>query len=577
MVGVRELWGYVRACRAALALALVLTLLASAAALAQPLTAKAVVDALGAGQALATPLVLLSALVVVSAAAAGGGTWLLDRTGERVVLSVRRRLSFRLTRLRVVELDRHAAGNLVARATSDSNLMRTAATTGLVEIVDGSLSFVATFGLMVFLDVRLTLLTAGVLVVVGAVVGVILPRIRAAVTRAQEAVGVLGAALDRALGAARAVKANAAEARETARINVASEQGYQAGLVGARYSALVAMVTELSLQASFLVVLGVGGAFVAAGSLPVSTLVAFLLALFYLTAPIASLTSGVTQLQQGLGAVIRLREVTSLEVEDDVDIPPASLPMTGRVSRAPEIRLDGVSFAYRDREPALRHLSLTIPPNRVTALVGPSGAGKSTVFALLLRFYEPSTGAIYLDDRDIAGMSRAELRNHLAWVDQDSSALSGTLAENLRFGAPQATDDDLRAALSEVRLEGLIERLPQGWHSEIGGRGAAISGGERQRLAIARALLRCPAVLLLDEASSQLDTLNELALRETITRVARRATVVIIAHRMATVTAADHIAVLEAGTLTASGTHDELVTTSALYRDLAATQLSGAH
>ena len=330
---------------------------------------------------------------------------------------------------------------------------------------------------------------------------------------------------------------------------------------------------------SFLVVLGVGGAFVAAGSLPVSTLVAFLLALFYLTAPIASLTGGATQLQQGLGAVVRLREVTGLEVEDDIDAgsSPASPPTVRGAPRAPQIRIDGVSFAYPDREPALRHLSLTIPPNRVTALVGPSGAGKSTLFALLLRFHEPSTGTIYLDDRDIAEMSRAELRSRLAWVDQDSSALSGTLAENLRFGAPQATDDDLRAALSEVRLEGLIEQLPEGWHSEVGGRGAAISGGERQRLAIVRALLRRPAVLLLDEASSQLDTVNELALRETIVRLARRATVVIIAHRMATVTAADHIAVLEAGALTASGIHDELVETSVLYRNLAATQLSGAH
>lgn len=333
------------------------------------------------------------------------------------------------------------------------------------------------------------------------------------------------------------------------------------------------------LQVSFLVVLGVGGAFVAAGSLPVSTLVAFLLALFYLTAPIASLTGGATQLQQGLGAVVRLREVTGLEVEDDIDAgsSPASPPTVRGAPRAPQIRIDGVSFAYPDREPALHHLSLTIPPNRVTALVGPSGAGKSTLFALLLRFHEPSTGTIYLDDRDIAEMSRAELRSRLAWVDQDSSALSGTLAENLRFGAPQATDDELRAALSEVRLEGLIEQLPEGWHSEVGGRGAAISGGERQRLAIVRALLRRPAVLLLDEASSQLDTVNELALRETIVRLARRATVVIIAHRMATVTAADHIAVLEAGALTASGIHDELVETSVLYRNLAATQLSGAH
>jgi len=577
---VRELWGYVRDYRAALGLALVAALLASVAALAQPLAAKAVVDALGAGGSLTTPLVLLTGLVLVSAGAAGGSTWLLGRTGERVVLAIRRRLSFRLTRLRVAELDRHDPGNLVTRATSDSNLLRTAATSGLVQIVDGALSFVATFALMLFLDARLTLVTGLVLAVVGAVVGVILPRIRAAVTRAQEAVGVLGAALDRVLGAARAVKANGAEARETARIDRAAEQGYQAGLTGARYGALVAVVSEFSLQASFLVVLGLGGAFVAAGSLPVSTLVAFLLALFYLTAPIASLTSGVTDLQQGLGAQARLREVTDLDIEDDVDTARPHVAATAQLvaPRGGQIHIEALSFTYPNRQPALRELSLTLAPNQITAVVGPSGAGKSTLFALLQRFYEPTAGVISLDGRDIATIPRGQLRARLAWVDQDSSVLSGTLAENLRFGAPHATDHDMTHALHEVHLDHLIERLPDGWDSNAGVRGGALSGGERQRLAIARALLRRPDVLLLDEATSQLDTTNELALRETITRLARHTTVVIIAHRMATVTAADTVAVLDAGALTAIGPHHELIATSTLYRDLAAaTQITTAN
>lgn len=578
MIGVRELWGYVRDHRAALGLALAVTLLASVAALAQPLAAKAVVDALGSGRTLTTPLVLLTGLVLISAGAAGGGAWLLSRTGERVVLAIRRRLSFRLIRLRVAELDRHDPGNLVTRATSDSNLLRTAATSGLVQIVDGALSFVATFALMLFLDPRLTLVTAVVLLVVGAVVGVILPRIRAAVIRAQNAVGVLGAALDRALGAARAVKANDAETRETARIDRAAEQGYQAGLTGARYGALVAVVSELSLQASFLVMLGLGGAFVAAGSLPVSTLVAFLLALFYLTAPIASLTAGATDIQQGLGAAARLREVTDLDIEDDVDTdpPPARTTAETAAWRGGRVHVDAVSFAYPNRPSALSELSLTLAPNQITAVVGPSGAGKSTLFALLQRFYEPTAGVISLDGRDIATIPRSELRARLAWVDQDSSVLSGTLAENLRFGAPHATDHDLTRALREVHLHHLVEQLPHGWDSEVGGRGGALSGGERQRLAIARALLRRPDVLLLDEVTSQLDTANELALRDTITRLAQQTTVVIIAHRMATVAAADTIAVLDAGTLTAIGPHHQLVATSALYRDLAATRLTKA-
>lgn len=567
------LWGYVRIHRAALAAALGLTLAASVAALAQPLAAKAVVDALSVDGQVATPLVLLGALVLVSAAAAGLGSWLLDRAGEKVVRGIRRNLSFRMTRLQVRELDRQVAGNLVTRATSDSNLVRTAATTGLVQLVDGTLSFVATMVLMLFLDLRLTLVTAAVLAVVGAIVGVILPRIRAAVTRTQAAIGVLGAALDRALGAARSVKANGAEARETARIDVATETSYQAGLVAARYTALVVVVSELSLQASFLVVLGLGGAFVAAGSLTVSTLVAFLLALFYLAAPITSLTTGATELQQGLAAMTRLRGVTDLEIEDDVDDVPAgrSPPPSTNPRRAPRIQFDGVTFAYPGRTPALRGLSVMFPPNAVSAVVGPSGAGKSTIFALMQRFYELDRGTIHLDDRDIGTMSKSELRRRLAWVDQDAAALSGTLAENLRFGMPEATDTDLRAALHEVRLENLLHRLPQGWDSEIGERGSILSGGERQRLVIARALLRHPDVLLLDEATSHLDTVNDNAVRDIVTTLSRTTTVVIIAHRIATVTAADHIVVIDAGQVVATGTHRDLLQTNLLYHDLATT------
>ncbi|MGH3997442.1 MAG: ABC transporter ATP-binding protein, partial [Pseudonocardiaceae bacterium] len=435
------------------------------------------------------------------------------------------------------------AGDLAARATSDSNLLRTAATTGLVQLTDGALSFVATFVLMSFLDLRLTVVTAVVLGIAATVVGVVLPRIRASVVRGQAAVGALGAALDRSLGAARTVKANAAEARETARIDAASERGYRAGLTGARYTALIDVLTELSLQASFLAVLGLGGALVASGSLPVSTLVAFLLALFYLTAPIESLTAGATDIQQGLGALTRLREVSNLTVEDDVDEP--ALPVTIPRRPAPEIRIEDLTFAYSDRDPVLRGVTLVVPARSLTALVGPSGAGKSTLFALLQRFYEPDSGTIALDGRDISSISRAALRARLAWVDQDSAALSGTVAENLRFGAPGADDDALFAALRAVRLDNLVEGFPDGLHTSVGGRGATISGGQRQRLAVARALLRGPQVLLLDEATSQLDTVNELALRETIQDISRQATVLVIAHRMATVAAADRIVVLD--------------------------------
>ena len=562
----RELWSAVRPHRTALIVALTITLLSSVAALGQPLAARSVVDALAGGTTLTGAIVVLSALVVLSAAATGLSSWILDRTGERVVLGVRERLAFRLVRLRVPALDAADSGDLVARATSDSTLLRTAATNGVVQLADGGLSFVATLALMVYLDLRLTLVTAVVLVAVGALVGLVLPRIRRAVGRAQDAVGVLGAALDRALGGARMVKATGGEARETARIDAASREAYAAGVVAARYGAVVSTVSQLSLQASFLVVLGLGGAAVAAGSLTVSTLVAFLLALFYLTAPIARLIGGATILQQGLGAVARLQAVDAMAVEPDVDAPGA----TGDRAPAPAIRFDDVHFSYPDRSPALRGLTLAVPARAVTALVGPSGAGKSTLFALLLRFHEPDRGTIGLDGDDVATTSRATLRHRIGWVDQDSTALAGTLAENLRLGSPGAADDELLAALAAVGLDGLLARLPEGLDTAVGERGRALSGGERQRLAIARALLRRPEVLLLDEATSQLDTTNELALRAALTALAPTTTVVVIAHRMATVAAADRVAVLDRGELVAAGTHDELVGTSGLYRELAA-------
>jgi len=334
--------------RGALAVATVLTLLGSAAGLAQPLAAKAVVDALGQGRTLVEPLIVLGALVVVGAAVNGFGSWMVGRTAERVVLGVRRGLAGRLLRLRIAELDARAPGDLVSRATADSTLLRSAATDGLIQLITGSLGLVGAIVLMAVLNGTLLLVTLAVLAVVAAVILVVLPRIRAAVTSAQEAVGGLGAALDRALGAARTVKASGAEAKETVRVGVAAEQSYRAGLTQARYTALIGVLSELSLQVSFLVVLGIGGGLVATGAMPVSTLVAFLLYLFYLSGPIAALTLAATQLQEGLGAAARIREVDTMATESDVDITedrPLGTPLPGACAthrrRVRRLRLPG--------------------------------------------------------------------------------------------------------------------------------------------------------------------------------------------------------------------------------------------
>ncbi|GDY67667.1 putative ABC transporter ATP-binding protein [Streptomyces avermitilis] len=565
--------GYARPHWRVLLLSLVLTLLASVSGLVQPKFAQAILDRLDDGAGVVAPVALLAVFLVAGALLTGLNAWLQQRTSERVVRQVRRGLVHRLIRLRVAELDRRAPGDLIARVTSDSTLLKSAATEGLIMTVNGVLTFAGALFMMAALDARLLGVTLLVLTLVGVVITVILPRIKAAVARSQSSVGAVGAVLDRTLGAARTVKANGAEGRETLAAEDAVDEAYAAGLVGARYSALVTMVGGAAIQTAFLVVLGVGGTFVANRTMSVSELIAFLLYVFFLASPVSQLVGGAAQLQQGLGAVGRIQEAAGLPVEDDIDAPPAAAPAH---AAPPAVELTGVEFAYPGRAPALRGVGFTVPGGTQTALVGLSGAGKTTLFSLLQRFYEPTAGTIRIGGQDISALPRAEVRRRIAYVEQDSPVMAGSLRENLLYAAPSATPEELAEALAVTRLDALVARLPQGLDTPVGPRGVTLSGGERQRLAIARALLRRPQVLLLDEATAQLDARNEQALSELVARAAGRCTVLLIAHRLSTVTDADQIVVLEHGGVRAVGTHHSLVDDDDLYRELAATQLLAA-
>ncbi|MFJ5920999.1 ABC transporter ATP-binding protein [Kitasatospora sp. NPDC092948] len=544
-----------------------LTVLGGLAGLVQPMAARSVIESLTAGRSVAAPAAALAGLVLTGALLTGVGDYQLQCTAESVVRRARARLAARILRLPVAEFEQLSHGDLISRLTSDSSLLRVATGQALVGSATSVLMVLGGLAAMLVLDPALCGTALGVMALVGAVAALTLPRIMRTAKQGQALVGELGSVLDRALGAFRTVKANGMEEQLTAEAVTAADRAWHSGVRNAGLLAVADAAAQLAVQLAFLAVLGVGGARVATGQLPLSGLIAFLFYLIFIAPQIPQLISNAGVLQRGLAAAQRMAEIEALPVE-----PTGPAPAPSATAPA-ALALHDVSFRYPGRAAgALHGIGLDLPPGGLTALVGPSGAGKSTVFALLERFYEPTGGRITLDGRDLRDWPLAELRGAIGYVEQDTPVLAGTLRENLLAAAPHATGPELHRALAVTRLDDAAG-LPDGLDTQLGQRGAALSGGQRQRVAIARALLRRPRLLLLDEATSHLDAVNEHALREVVAEVARTTTVLVIAHRLSTVTEADRILVLDGGRIRATGTHPSLLATDALYAELARTQL----
>ncbi|MFD0003160.1 ABC transporter ATP-binding protein [Streptomyces sp. NPDC127178] len=565
----RLLLGYVRPHRWTLLVGAVLSLVTGATGLLLPLVAKGLIDDLSHDRAITGALVIMSGLVVTNAAVGALGSYVLQRTAESVVLGARRTLSSYLLRLRITAVDRSEPGDLMARITSDTTLLREVTTDSLVGLGTGGLTLVATVAMMGVVEPVLLLVTLAVILGAGTILGVIVPRINRASRQAQDAVGVMGASLERILGALRTVKASGAEHREERTLHEAAEESWRQSVRAAKWSAAAGNTAGLAMQIAFITVLAVGGARVATGAIDVGTLVAFLLYVFYLMSPIQQVVGAITQYQTGAAALARIQEALQLPAEPAAA--PAPLPAGGAQPAA--LAFEDVRFRYADDLPYVHHgVTFAVPAQGMTAFVGPSGAGKTTVFSLIERFYDPEAGTITLDGRDLADWELAQLRSAIGYVEQDAPVLSGSLRDNLLLGNPDTDDNAVTRVLKTTRLDGLVARLPGGVDTLVGHRGTKLSGGERQRVAIARALLRRPRLLLLDEATSQLDAVNESALRDTVADVARTTTVLVVAHRLSTVTMADRIVVMDGGRVRAVGTHRELVAADPLYAELAATQ-----
>jgi len=564
------LWEHARPHYRVLLVGAALTLLGGAAGLAQPLLAGHVIDALGNGGSVLGPVLLLTGVVLGGAVLGALGSFLLERTGQGVVLEVRRNLVNSLVRLHVSEVDRIKPGDLVSRLTADTTLLRSVATSGLVNITTSGVLLIGGVAIMLVLDWRLFSVAAGMIATVALLAAVVMPRISAATQASQAALGEMGARLERLLGAFRTVKASSGEEREAARLHEAAERSWRSGVAVAGWTALSATTTSLAANTAFLAILAVGGGLVATGSMEISTLIAFLLLLFYLVQPIAGLVSSVAELQTGLAAIRRVDEAAGLRREEKGGPSGAERPREEPAS----VELKDVVFRYHPDLPLVHQgVSFRAAGAGLTALVGPSGAGKTTVFSLVERFYDPAAGKVLLDGTDVRDWPLEALRAQIGYVEQDAPVLDGSLRQNLVLASPHATAEELAEVVHRARLEDLVSRLPQGLDSEIGHRGTTLSGGERQRVAIARALLRKPRLLLMDEATSQLDAANEKALKEVMLEAAATANVIVVAHRLSTVTAADRIVVMDMGKVRSVGAHADLVDRDELYRGLAVGQL----
>jgi ABC-type multidrug transport system fused ATPase/permease subunit len=546
---------------------LLLGLVANAAGLATPMVTKWVLDALGAGEPMLRPIGALLVLVVVGAAITLRQWILLGTLAERIVLDARTAIIGRYFRARVDDLQHRPTGELVTRVTSDTALLH-AASGSIVGLVNSGIALVGTLVLMGVLDLFLLGCTITAVVLVAVLMGLLMPGIAKAQAAAQESVGHLGGALEGALRAIRTVKASRAETRQSERIAGDARDAAAHSVRAAKVSASVWTIAWTGIQLAVIAILALGAWRAQQGLLEISSLIAFLLYAFQLMGPITELTQNVTALQSGIAAAGRIREIEAIEPEAPaLDRAPAG-------DRTPATAADGPVLVFRDvvarygpdAPPAVRGINLAIARRGHTAVVGPSGAGKTTLFSLILRFLEPQGGELLLDGRPYASYTHDEVRARLAYVEQETPVVPGTVRDNLRFTHPDASEAELHEVLRAVRLDEKVGALPDGLDTSLSS--TSVSGGERQRIALARAMLRTPEVLLLDEATAQVDGLTEAALQECIRQRARAGAVVTIAHRLSTVLDADRIVVMEHGRIRAQGTHAELLAGDELYRRL---------
>ena len=515
---------------------------------------------------LTVTMLLLLGTSLLNWATTAGQFYLMTLAGQRVLLQQRRQIFERIQTLSLKFFDRREAGDLMSRLVNDTQVINQVFSGGVVRLASMSLSLVGIIFFMLGLNWRLALVSFTVLPVMVLTTTVFSRWARAAFRRTRRTIGEVSAELQENIAAVREVQAFAREGASVAEfeaVNAANrDANVQAQSILSAFSPTLDVLSTVALA----IVAGYGGYLALVFDPPlvsVGVIVSFLLYVRRFYEPIRGIANLYTQLQAAVAGAERIFELldTRPEISDAPDA--VSLPpIQGRVE------FDHVTFAYQEGEPVLRDICLTAEPGQMVALVGPTGAGKTTLVSLLARFYDVDEGTIRVDGRDVRQVTRESLRRQMGIVLQDTFLFSGTVMENIRYGRLEAEDEEVIAAARLANAEQFIARLPEGYQTQLGERGHNLSQGQRQLIAIARAILADPRILILDEATSSVDTRTEWLIQQALAELLKGRTSFVIAHRLSTIRNADQVLVINDGHIVERGTHEELLAARGLYYEL---------